>query len=120
MLSVPVDVPTAGARVRSAVAVHPQWWFKLPPTSVRFGLVVEDETGSRRELFGRRLNPTKELADRGWFEVDVSLDEWAGQRVRLLFVNEAERSRGETVWMGGWAVPLLVPSSAADPSRTSS
>jgi hypothetical protein len=107
VMSVPYTVSVDGASLRSAVAIHPQWWFKLPPSWVRFSLVV-DVDGEREEIFSRSLNPTITLADRDWFEVDVSLSRWAGRTVTLEFTNETERSRGETLWMGGWEVPRLI------------
>jgi hypothetical protein len=87
--------------------VHPHWWFRMPPTRVGFRLVVVDGD-ERRELFATSLLPARELADRRWIEVDVSLDEWAGRDVRIDFIDDTERTRGETVWMGGWAEPRLV------------
>jgi hypothetical protein len=109
VMSVPLRVPDDGARLRTAVAVHPQWWFKLPPSWVEFRLVLRDEAGDVQPLFAQKLNPTLRLADRGWFDVDVSLDAWAGQAVTVEFINEAERPTGETLWMGGWSIPLLEP-----------
>ncbi len=112
VMSIPLRVPDEGGRIRSAVAVHPQWWFELPPSWVRFKLAVRSE-GERAEIFSQQLSPTLELGDRRWFDVDVSLDAWAGREVTLEFINETERTRGETVWMGGWAEPRLLPSGGA-------
>jgi hypothetical protein len=110
-MSIDVAVPGEGGRLRSAVAIHPQWWFKLPPSWVRFSVAVNRD-GAREEIFSRTLNPTVILADRDWFDVDVPLDRWSGETITLEFVNEAERPRGETIWMGGWEVPRLVPNSS--------
>jgi len=107
VMSVPLSVPDGGARLRTAVGVHPHWWFRMPPTRVGFRLVVVDGD-ERRELFATSILPARELADRRWIEVDVSLDEWAGRDVRIDFIDDTERTRGETVWMGGWAEPRLV------------
>jgi hypothetical protein len=107
-LSAPLEVPEEGGRLASAVSVHPHWWFKLPPTWIRFSVAVLSAAGEE-VIFERVVNPTSQLEDRRWFEVDVSLDRWAGQEVVLEFRNEAERPRGETYWMGGWQVPLLLP-----------
>jgi hypothetical protein len=106
-LSVPLHVPEQGARLQTAVGVHPQWWFRMPPTRVGFRLVVES-AGERRELFAQSILPARELADRRWTEVDVSLDEWAGRDIHIEFLCDTDRTRGETVWMGGWAEPRLV------------
>ncbi len=116
-MSAPLSVPAEGGRLRTAVAVHPQWWFKLPPTWVEFSLFVR-EGDARTEVFRQRLNPTSDIEDRRWFEVDVDLAEYAGRSVTLEFVNEAERPRGETVWMGGWAVPRLIEPDMAPESAS--
>lgn len=107
VLTIPLEVPAAGARLRTAVAVHPQWWFKLPPSWVEFTLSVS-RAGRREVLFRQRLDPTMVIEDRGWFEVDVSLDAFAGQRVAVELINEVQRPTGAKVWTGGWAIPRLV------------
>lgn len=109
VLSVPVDVPAGGAHVQTAIAVHPQWWFRLPPSWVEFAIAVRTEAG-REIVFEQRINPTMVLADRGWTEVDVPLDRWAGSRVEVEFVTRAQRASAGQLWMGGWAVPRLVES----------
>jgi len=119
VLSVPLEVPEGGGRLQSAIAVHPQWWFKLPPSWIEFVVTIETEAG-REVVFERRINPTMVLADRGWSEVDVPLDRWAGQRIEVGFSNRAQRVTGAEVWMGGWAVPRLVPpeNGIAEPAVT--
>jgi hypothetical protein len=108
VVSIPVEIPQQGVRLRSAIAVHPQWWFKLPPSWVDFSVAVT--TGAGREVvFQRRLNPTLVLEDRDWFEVDVPLDRWSGQSVEIELIQEAERPTGATIWMGGWETPRLLP-----------
>jgi hypothetical protein len=120
VLSAPLSVPSEGGRLSSAVSVHPQWWFKLPPSWIRFSVAVRTDDGVE-EVFEQIVSPTVHLTDRRWFDVDVSLNRWAGRDIVLEFRNEAERPRGETYWMGGWEVPLLLPpeeaSNSANPSR---
>ncbi len=112
VLTVPVDVPESSVHLQSAVAVHPQWWFKLPPSWVEFSVAIRGASG-REVVFRRRLNPTKVLGDRDWFDIDVPLDRWSGQAVEFEFVLEAERPTGTTLWMGGWEIPRLVAASEA-------
>jgi hypothetical protein len=107
VLSAPVRVPESGARLTSAVAVHPQWWFEFPPSWIDFRLALR-EGEVRHELFRQRINPTNVLEDRRWFEVDVDLSPWAGREVVVELINEAGSPPGETLWMGGWEVPRLV------------
>jgi hypothetical protein len=71
VLAVPVDVPR-GARLRTAVAVHPGHWVGYPASSVTFAIAADGEV-----LFSRTLDPQRDVADRRWVEVDVPLERWA-------------------------------------------
>ena len=107
VLSLRVAVPKEGGRLRSAVGVHPRAWFRYPATPVRFALEAVGPTG-RVPLFTRVLNPHLMLDDRGWFDVDVSLDAFAGREVELQLSTATEGRLGESLWMGGWEIPRLV------------
>ena len=111
--TLPLDVPASGARLRTAVGVNPQLWY-FAPIGVRFELAVVD--GDRREvIYERRLAPASEFRDCGWFEVDASLDAWAGRQVRLELSTAVDRPEGERLLMAGWAEPRLVAKSGAAP-----
>ena len=107
VFSVPVDVPKEGARLRTAIGVHPQWWSRLPSTWVEFGLRlrVGDEVVP---LHRQRLEPSRLFEDRGWFDLDIDLGEWSGQEVRVEFLTKSESPRGDSVWMAGWEQPKVV------------
>ena len=107
VLAVPLHVPPHGGHLRTAVAVHPQRWFKLPASWIDFRLAVRTP-GAVETVYERRLHPTHRLEDRGWFEVDVDLAAWAGQAVTLEFSNRAENVHGSSLWSGGWAQPRLL------------
>jgi hypothetical protein len=99
-------VSASGELLTSAVAVHPQRWFRLPPSWVEFEIHVEHE-GQRTLVFEQRLDPTAELDDRRWFELEIDLSPWAGEEVSLLFVTESERPQGESLMMAGWWEPRV-------------
>lgn len=109
VLSLPLEVPE-GAHLRTAVGTHPDVWFRHPASQVRFAIRVVD--GDRRTpLFARALNPHLVLEDRGWFDVDVSLAEFAGRTVTLELVTLLEgapMAAEDAARMGGWSVPRLV------------
>ena len=108
MLSLPVEVPPTGARLATSIGVHPDLWFRYPPSWVRFEVeVVNDE--SREVLFDRTLDPQQVLEDRGWFAVDVPLDEFRGRDIILEFATSTAWTMAETPRMGGWGTPILVP-----------
>ncbi len=106
VLSVPLEV-VPGAHLRTAVAVNPRFWFEVPKSWVRFTLEVEAD-GDREVLFSRTLDPTVVFADRGWFQIDVPLDGYAGRSVLLEFSTACEGPVGERPLMAGWAVPRIV------------
>lgn len=116
VLSFPVQVPAGGARLRTAVGVHPRAWFRHPASPVRFRLEAV-AAGGRKRLFDRILNPHLRLEDRGWFDVDLPLDAWAGREVVLELSTTTESPEGATRWMGGWEIPRLVASRTSPPEN---
>jgi hypothetical protein len=113
-LAIPLEVPE-DARLRSAVAVHPEAWYGHPSSWVRFEVAVEDG-GERSVVFERTLRASSQLADRGWFEIDAALGRWAGRRVRLELSTSAENATGATLAHGGFAEPRLVAGGAPGPA----
>jgi hypothetical protein len=105
-LAIPLDVPP-NAHLRSAIAVHPEVWYRHPSSWVRFEVAIE-AGGVRTRIFDRTLQTTSELADRGWFELDLPLDRWAGRRVRLELATSAQNGNGASLLHGGFAEPRLV------------
>jgi len=113
VLSIPAELPP-GARLRTAIAVHPSRWDH--EASVSFELAVSD--GEHRErLYERTLRPTWHFDDRGWFEVDVPVDAWVGRPVRVELSTQTGAPAGEHLLMGGWAEPrVVIP--AEEPARS--
>jgi hypothetical protein len=97
--------------------VNPREWFSHPSFSTSYRVHVVDESGAREELFSRKLRPHSNLDERGWFEVDVSLARYAGQRVVLEFSTTTQLPEGESIWGGGWEQPRLVPEASGDAVR---
>lgn len=108
MLSVPVDVPASGGMLETAVGVHPEHWFRFPPADVRFELAVRGHDGEQT-LFERTLDPHRHPEQRGWVDVQVPLDAYAGQRVDLILRAATSSPLGEVFHMGGWELPRLLP-----------
>lgn len=104
-------VPPRGAVLRTAVGVSPDVWFVYPASWVSYRIEVVD--GEQREvLYERKLDPHRVFADRGWFDVLLPLDRWAGRRVELRFSTEAEKPTGQRFEMGGFERPRLIPAGA--------
>jgi hypothetical protein len=106
VMSIPLEVPPRG-RLETAVAVHPDRWFKFPPARVTFEIWAIGE-GERSLLATRTINPQGDHSDRRWFEIAVPLDAWAGKRIKIELTTATNRSHAELPEMGGWAIPRLV------------
>jgi hypothetical protein len=107
VLSVPLEVE-AGARLRTAVGVHPRFWFNYPSSSVTFSIsvVAADDPGPAL-LYSRTLDPHLRVPDRRWFEVEIPLDAYAGRSVQLELTTSCQRPAGERLDMAGFAEPRL-------------
>ncbi len=62
----------------------------------------------RERLHTRTLKPHTRFDDRGWFDFEISLAEFAGQEITLEFSTSAQLPEGESIWGGGFEVPRLV------------
>jgi hypothetical protein len=109
-LSISLPEVPPGARVLTAVGVHPAAWFRHPPSNAYFSIVVH--SGTERALVASRvLSPHLRLEDRGWFELDVSLEPWVGKAIEIELITRqdgAPLSPEDAFRMGGWSEPLLV------------
>jgi len=100
------EVPPGG-RLRTAIGFHAQRWFQYPPSWVSYSIRAVDD-GERSELFERRLDPHRDVRDRGWIEVDLDLDHFAGRRIDLEFTTRCETAASRDAAMGGFELPRLV------------
>jgi hypothetical protein len=109
VLAVPVRVPAEGARLETAIGVHPSHWVHWPPYPVSFAIEVRQADGSRRTLLARELSPHVDVEDRGWHEVSLSLDPWSGQEIEIGFSTSAGDPAGESLRVTGFGEPRIVP-----------
>ncbi len=111
VFSIPLLVPP-GARLRTAVSIHPSAWDRYPSSWVRFEIAAT--IGSVREpLYSRTLVPHEKMGDRGWAEVDIPLDEYAGSSIVLHFSTEAGHPISALLGISGWDPPRLLASGTA-------
>jgi hypothetical protein len=116
VLRVPLPAARAGDVLRTAVGLHPDFWFAVPSFETRFEIAIETretaEPGSaaREVVYVRTLDPHRELGDRGWFEVEVPLAAWSGRDAWLELSLSVDSSAGELARVGGFAEPRIVAS----------
>ncbi|UCE86778.1 MAG: hypothetical protein JSU66_03310, partial [Deltaproteobacteria bacterium] len=107
VVSVPLEVPEGG-RLRTAVGVHPRFWFNYPSSSVTFSISVAASGEAAPEpLYSMTLDPHLRVSDRRWVEVDLPLDAFAGRSVALQFSASCQRPAGERFEMAGFGEPRL-------------
>jgi hypothetical protein len=106
VLVVPVDVP-ARSRLRTAIGFDAQRWVHYPPAALTYSIRAV-ANGERIGLFERRLDPHVEPRDRGWSDVLLDLERFAGQRIDLEFATQCESPISRDPAMGGFEIPRLV------------
>jgi hypothetical protein len=111
VLALPLRVPE-GARLASAVGVHPDAWFHIPTSATTFEVRARDGDDSAL-LFARTLDPQRLLEDRGWFPFEVDLSRYAGRDIVLELSTAASDPSGASLAMGGFGDPLILPDGAA-------
>lgn len=100
-------VVRSGARLQTAIGVDAPRWFDYPPASVTYAIRAVSG-GERRTLFERELDPHRDAHDRGWLEVDLDLDRYAGRHIDLEFTTRCESALSRDAAMGGFELPRLV------------
>ena len=64
--------------------------------------------GRRVLLASRTINPQGNHKDRRWFDLDLSLADYADRRIDLEFSVKTDRIHAEIPDMGGWSIPRIV------------
>jgi len=101
------EVPR-GAVLRTAVGIHPEAWARCSPEGVQFRVAVR-EANRETELFEAVLRPRQDEADRGWREITVALDRYAGRPVLLVLETRIPPGGGEFAWAGFGEPAVVVP-----------
>ncbi len=99
--------PQKGRTLHTAVGLHPEKWFEMPSFETRFGIAILGPDG-RDSVFARSLNPHRDFDDRRWFDVEIPLDHWAGREVQLELSVAVDSEDGESLLVGGFAVPRVL------------
>ncbi|MFP6605969.1 MAG: glycosyltransferase family 39 protein [Myxococcota bacterium] len=99
--------PRQGEILQTAVGLHPEKWFEMPSFGTHFGIAILGPDG-REPVYARTVNPHENLDDRRWFDVEIPLDPWAGRDVQLELSVAVDSAEGESLLVGGFAVPRLI------------
>jgi arylsulfatase A-like enzyme len=83
------------------VGVREECWGPEAATT-RFELTLSDDSGNATSLFERKVDATRS-GDRRWFDAQVDLSRWTGQRVALTF----RATSGPGCALPAWSDPVL-------------
>lgn len=101
----------ADAQLHTAVALNPLVWQPAADGSasdgVEFVVRLTESDGSAEELFRHMLNPVHREQDRGWYEVSLNLDEYAGEQVRLSLSTLPGPANDVRFDWAGWRSPTI-------------
>ena len=103
------SIAGSGLVLRFAVGISRQGWIH-GGNPVRFRIIAESDRSQRRDpIFDFILDPVRNGEDRSWHAHDISLDSYAGERVRLTFSTENIENcdSGGTGAFAVWAHPII-------------
>jgi hypothetical protein len=99
-----IQVP-AKAELTFAVGVAPETW-EQSGDGVTF-IVLADSPRGVASLFNLSLTPKNRPQDRVWRDVRLSLAQYAGETLKVIFIVQAGPSGDARFDRGGWAEPIL-------------
>lgn len=97
-----LTVPPHG-RLRTMLGIDPRTWEIPVGDGVVFRIGVTDG-GRYAELFMRRIDPARVVADRRWTPVDLDLSSYAGRRIELTFQTDASLPGRDQDFNYDWAM----------------
>lgn len=95
-----------GARLKAAFGINQDAWDR-GGDGTEFSVDLTYDGGTRIRLFEQYIDPKNNPADRHWFDLDVDLDQWEGQRVALTWNTDGGPQGNGSDW-AGWSNPRIV------------
>lgn len=90
------------AVLQFGIGIKPEVWGK-PGDGVTFEITVVDQKSAKIQIFSSYIDPKTNSSDRKWFDYDVDLNDFAGQKVSFIFsTTYGPRGNGEFDW-AGWS-----------------
>lgn len=91
--------------LKFGIAIRPDCWGPEKGDGVHFAIYAKTEKG-RDKIFGKHIDPKKNAADRKWFDYQLPLDQYSGQKIRLVF--ETNAGENNAFDHSGWSAPTIV------------
>ncbi len=84
--------PPAGSSLDFAIGMDAEEGWHKPGDGMTFAVEIDGQ-----RVWSHRLEPQEKRRDRGWQEVSLPLERWAGQRISLALVTETGPDPGHDV-----------------------
>ncbi|MBW2307158.1 MAG: glycosyltransferase family 39 protein [Deltaproteobacteria bacterium] len=91
--------------LKFGIALSPNVWAPKKGDGVEFLIDIESESG-KKTIFSRYIDPKNTADDRKWFDYELSLDEFAGQTINIIFTT-LPGPNGNAFDHAGWSSPKI-------------
>ena len=111
-------VPWAILVVVVALCGTGAWWGHQTLTALQGDLQQAERLGDESQRVIRELESRAQvLEDRGWFDLEIPLDDYAGREILLEIASSTALPIGANPLMGGWGTPTLVAHERSEAGR---
>jgi len=94
------------AVLQFGIAIKPEAWDKAGD-GVTFEIAVVDQKSSTIMIFSEYIDPKNTSGDRKWFDRDIDLKDFTGQKISFIFSTTfGPRGNSEYDW-AGWSNPRI-------------
>jgi hypothetical protein len=94
------------AVLQFGIGISPEAWDKKGD-GVTFEITVLDQKSAKIQIFSSYIDPKNNSGDRKWFDTDVDLKDFAGQKMSFIFgTTFGPRGNGDFDW-AGWSDPRI-------------
>jgi hypothetical protein len=94
------------AELKFGVGINQTAWDKSGD-GVLFKIIIVDEKSQNNVIFSRYIDPKNNVEDRKWFDTNLNLKAFAGQKVSFIFKTTCgSKGSGAYDW-AGWSRPQI-------------
>ena len=102
------DVPVMeNAELKFGVGINQNAWDKSGD-GVLFEITVVDKKSQKNVIFSRYIDPKNNVEDRKWFDINLSLKAFAGQKVSFIFKTTGGPKGDLNYDWAGWSSPQMI------------
>ena len=95
------------AELKFGVGINQTAWDKAGD-GVLFEVIIVDEKSQKNEIFSRYIDPKNNVEDRKWFDINLNLKAFAGQKVSFIFKTTGGPKGDLNYDWAGWSSPQII------------